>query len=123
MSSLLDLEELDIEEQRRVGRNRAAGAALTVAQLRRDDQRALAANLHPGNALVPAADDLPAAQLERERLAVVLRAVEFLPVLVGGLRVVQPAGVMHTHLMAALRLCTCADFAVGNLQARDVVHK
>src|SRR6266849_222347 len=118
LSSLFDLDQLDVEEQCGVWRDRTAGAALSVPELGRDNQRALAADFHPGDALVPAADHLPATQLERERLAMVLRAVELLPVLVGGLRVVQPTGVVHRHLMPALRFSARADLAVGHLQTR-----
>src|SRR4051812_9805549 len=50
----LHSEQFDVEHQSRVRRDHAAGAAGAVAELRRDDQRALAANLHRGNALVPA---------------------------------------------------------------------
>src|SRR4029077_18192860 len=109
---LFHFEELDVEQQRRIGRNRAAGAALAVSELGRNDERARAADFHPGHALVPAANDLPAPQLERERLAMVLRAVELLAVFIGGLRVVQPPGVVHGDLTAALRLRASADLAV-----------
>src|SRR5438132_10561550 len=64
----LDAEELDVEQQRRIGWNRPTRAALTVAKLRRDHQGAHAADFHPGDALVPAANHLSAAQLERDRL-------------------------------------------------------
>src|ERR1700761_7604716 len=74
---LFDPEQLDVEQKRRVRRNDAAGAARAVAERRRDDQGALAADLHGGDAFVPAADDLAHADLEFERLAAVDRGVEF----------------------------------------------
>src|SRR6185312_8003685 len=74
---VFDLQQLDIEGQRREGRNHAARAARAVAERRRDDQRALAADFHPGDPLVPALDDLAGAELERKRLAAIERAVEF----------------------------------------------
>ena len=45
--------------------DRAAGAAVAVAEVRRDDQLAPAADLHALHALVPAGDDLADAELER----------------------------------------------------------
>src|SRR3978361_1388004 len=90
--SPLHIEQFDVEHQRRVGRNYAAGAARTVAQLRRNDQGALAAHFHGGYALVPAADALPVTDRKFERRVAVDRRVEFLaldPVLI------EPAGVMH----------------------------
>src|SRR4051794_8980410 len=54
----------------------AAGPALAVAEVRRDRQLAAAADLHPGDALVPAADDHAGAEPERERLAAVPGGVE-----------------------------------------------
>src|ERR1700733_8050370 len=77
-SSGLHPQQLDIEDQRRVGRDDAAGAARAVAELGRDDQRAFAADFHPGDALVPPFDDLAGAEPEAERRAAIDRAVEFL---------------------------------------------
>src|SRR5262245_59019520 len=77
-SSLLQVEELHLEQQRRVRRDHPAGAARAVAEVGRDQQRALAADLHAGHALVPALDDLALAEAERERAAAIERAVELL---------------------------------------------
>src|SRR5579871_6635297 len=77
-SRLFDRQQFDVEQQRRVRRNDAAGAARAIAERRRDDQRALAANLHGGDALVPAADHVAGADREREWLVAVDRRVEFL---------------------------------------------
>src|SRR5262249_35490301 len=68
-----------------------------VAEFRRDDELALAADLHPGDALVPALDDLAGAEVELERLAAVEAAVELLAVLERG-------GVVHRHAVALLGL-------------------
>ena len=73
---LLDLEQLDVEDQRGVRRNHAAGAARAVAQSRRNHERALAAHLHAGNAFVPALDHAARAERERERGVAIARAVE-----------------------------------------------
>src|SRR5262249_25447634 len=120
---LSNLQQFDVEDERGVGRDVAAGAAGAVGELRRDDQRARAADFHPGHALVPAGDDAAGAELEVERLAVIARAVELLAVLVGRLRVVQPPGVVHGDLFPGGRSHTRSHSAVRHLQARNVVHK
>src|SRR5580698_3412340 len=91
-ATLFDAEQLDVEHQRGVGRNDAAGAAGAVAELGRNDQRALAADFHGRDAFVPAGDDLVQADLELERLVAIDRGVEFLAL--GGV-LIKPAGVMH----------------------------
>src|SRR5439155_25756874 len=50
----IDREELDFEDQRRARWDDAARAAIAVPQVRRDDELALAADLHGPDALVPA---------------------------------------------------------------------
>src|SRR6185437_13286659 len=104
--ALVDFYQLDIEHQRREGRNHPAGAARAVTQRGRDDQRALAAFLHAGDAFVPALDDLAAAEIELERLGTVERAVEFLAL---GAVLVQPAGVVDRDAMAGRRDLAGAD--------------
>ncbi len=49
-----------------------------IAERGRDDQRALAADLHGGDAFVPALDDAAAADRKFERIVAVDRAIEFL---------------------------------------------
>src|ERR1700744_6074083 len=78
----LHAEQLDVEHQRRVRRDHAAGAARAVAKLRRDDQRAVAADLHGGDALVPAGDHLSLADREGEGLVAIVRAVELLALVI-----------------------------------------
>src|SRR5580704_1136024 len=90
-AALFDVEELDVEDQRGIRRDDAAGAAGAVAELGGNDQRALAADLHGRDAFVPAANDLADADLERERLVAIDRGVEFLAL--GGV-LIEPAGVM-----------------------------
>src|SRR5262249_6150177 len=48
--------------------------------MRRDRELAKLADLHAGDALVPAFDDLPGAELERESAPAIARAVELLSV-------------------------------------------
>src|SRR3989442_14919304 len=100
-----------------------AGAARAVAEIRGNDQRARSADLHAGNALIPAANPLAGAELEREWLVAIARAVELCPVPIWRLRVVQPAAVMHGHLLARRGRSAAARLRVCDLKARDVVHK
>src|SRR5215470_5159766 len=74
---LLHADHLDIEHQRGIRRNDAAGAPRAIAEFGRYDQRALAAHLHSGHTLVPPGDNLMRPESELERLAAVERAVKF----------------------------------------------
>src|ERR1700683_2144974 len=89
---IFDSEQIDVEDKRRVRRNDATGPACAVAKSGRDDERALAADLHGRDAFVPAGDDLMGADLELERLVAIDRAIEFLafdPIFI------KPAGVIY----------------------------
>ena len=66
------------EDQRLARLDDAAGAAVAVAEVRRDDQPAAAADLHPLHAGVPAGDDLADAEAELQRRAAVVGRVELL---------------------------------------------
>src|SRR5512133_478644 len=68
--------EVHDEDERLVGADDAAGAALAVGQVRRDRDAPPAADLHAGHALVPSGDDLALAELELEGVAAVPRGVE-----------------------------------------------
>src|SRR3954467_10501675 len=95
--TLTNFEQLDFEEQRGICWDDAARAARTVAEVGRNRQLALAADLHAGHAFVPAADHVPFSERENERLAAVLARIEL-----AALRAVreQPAGVVHGHFAA-----------------------
>src|SRR5687767_5458929 len=80
---LLDLEEIDLEHQRRVGRDHAAGAAGAVTHRWRNREDSRAADLHACHAFIPSGNHLARAEREVERLIAVFRAVELLPPLVG----------------------------------------
>src|SRR4051812_28487836 len=71
-----DAEQVHDEDEGLAGLDVAAGPALAVAEVRRDGEPPTATDLHPRDALVPAADDLPGAEPERERLAAVPGGVE-----------------------------------------------
>src|SRR5258706_14974669 len=110
----LHVKQFDVEHQCRVGRNNAAGAAGAVAQRGRNDQGALAANFHAGDAFVPAGDHLALPDRKLERLIAVNRAVEFLAFLAA---LIKPAGVMHDTDLTGLWRRARPDRAVDNLQA------
>ena len=80
-----------------------ACAAVAVAEVRRDDEPAAAADLHARHALVPAGDDLAGAERERERLAAVPGGVELLAGGVGDADVVHDDGVAGRGLGAVAR--------------------
>src|SRR5438874_2426406 len=61
--SSFNLQQLHLKDQRGVGRNVGAGAALAVGQLGRNRQLALAAHFHAGDAFVPTLDDFAGAEL------------------------------------------------------------
>src|SRR5262245_43817139 len=60
-ASAFDAQQFDLEDQRRVRRDHAADPARAVTEVGRDDEGALATDLHRGNAFVPARDDLASA--------------------------------------------------------------
>src|SRR4051812_32269320 len=101
-----DLHKVDDEDEGRVRRDRP-GALGAVAELGWDHQLAATADLHAGEALVPAADDHPGAELDGEVLPAPGR-VELLAVRV------RDADVLHGDLLAGDR------FGAGALdQVRD----
>src|SRR6266849_865604 len=111
---LLHAEQFDVEHQRRVRGNNAAGAAGAVAQRGRDDQGALAADFHGGDAFVPAGDDLALPDRKLERLIAIDRTVEFLAL---PTVLIKPAGVMHDAYLTGLWCRAGADGGVDDLQA------
>src|SRR5690349_11753423 len=72
------VDEIDDEDQRLATLDGATGAAVAVAQVRRDGQLAAAAHLHPLDALVPALDDHADTETEVQRRAAVPGGVELL---------------------------------------------
>lgn len=70
-SNLFDLKELDIEDHLRVGRD-SRKSLLAVCEMRRDRNAALTTDSHAGNTDVPALNDLALAELEAERLALLV---------------------------------------------------
>src|SRR5215471_14933610 len=108
--TLLHLQELDVEDQGGVGRDRPGRAAGAIAELWRDRQSPLAADLHAGHALVPAGDDLLGTERKLERLAAIDRAVELLAL---GAVIRQPPGVVHRDLVSGSSDGTVAGLCLG----------
>src|SRR4051812_41726641 len=73
-----DVDQVDDEDQGLAALDRRAGPPVAVAQVRRDDDLAAAADPHAQQALVPAGDDLADAELEAQRLTAVPGRVELL---------------------------------------------
>ena len=103
----------------------AARASRAVGHRRRDRQLPPAADLHPENALIPAGDHLPLAELELERAAAIPGGVELL----AGRE--RDPDVVDGHLLPGDRLGTVAggevldpelegNVALGFLQLRPV---
>src|ERR1035437_4517685 len=111
--SLLHPQKLDLEQKRRVRRDDATGAPGAVTDGRRDHEGALAADLHRGDAFVPALDDAALPDRELERLPPVERAVELL-----ALRFVleEPARVVHHARLPGLRR---SEEHMSELQSRQ----
>src|SRR5690606_26020226 len=119
LAALLDVEQLDLEHEGGLRRDRPSGALAAIAQLGRDHQYPLAAHAHPGNALVPAADHPARPQQEGERLPARAGAVELLAAVVRRVLVVQPAGVVDRDLVTGRRHRSFARRDLDALQLRD----
>jgi hypothetical protein len=73
---VLDLDELSLKDERRVGRDDTADGAVSVGEVGGDGELAPLADLHAEEALIPALDDLALADGEVERLAAIVAGVE-----------------------------------------------
>ena len=111
---LLGAEQIDVEDQRGVRWDDTTRTSRAVTQVRRNDQCALAAHMHGGDAFVPALDDLALADRERKRLTPVDRAVEFLALLAVD---EQPSRIIDRHGLASFRHGSGARLNVDNAQA------
>src|SRR5437879_6295751 len=99
----------DVEQQRRVGRNRRAAAVAAVGEVGRNDEAAPSAHAHARDAPVPSLDHLSAAERKGEaRVRVELGALP------GGLAgVVEPPGVRDRHGVARRGGGAAAEGEVG----------
>src|SRR5258708_25424297 len=107
---LLHLEQLDVEDQRGVGRDDAGGAPRAVAHGRRDDQAPLPADAHADHTAIPPLNHLPSAQAKLEWLAAVARGVELCAI-------GEPARIMHRHALSGPRLWAISHERVYVLHA------
>jgi hypothetical protein len=98
MHLALDVEKLDIEDESSVWWNDSSGAGRSISEVRRALQVGALSNAHRGNTLVPAANHLTDADLERERRATVTARVELLAAWC-----LQVARVVHDHCITAFR--------------------
>ena len=91
---LIDAEEFDLKEKRRVrGNLRSSDGA--IGKIWRDDQSALAANFHCHYSFIPALDHCPGSDLELIGLTAIERAVKLCTVL-------ESAGVLHRYVLSWL---------------------
>src|SRR5690606_30446450 len=107
-------QQFDVELQRGIRRDDTTRAARAIAQAGGNDQRALAAFLHALHAFVPTLDHHAAAKREDKGLITVAAGVELGSLLAV---LVQPAGVMHDHVVAGAGFGAGADDGVFELQA------
>ncbi len=106
------VQQLDIEHQSGIRRNRSARAPLAVTHLGRNHQGALASYLHARHTFIPALDHPSPAKREGEG-SPAHRAVELLAALLRRAWLVQPAGVIDLDRFAGNRLLALADDGVG----------
>ena len=78
--------------------------------------RALAADFHADDTLVPALDHLAAAEEKSERHAAIAGAVEFRPFALGRGRVIKPPGVVHEHGLSGQRFRSSSLFYIDFLK-------
>src|SRR6185295_11662493 len=115
----LHAEQFDVEDQRGVRRYQAARAASAIPKCWRNDEGALAADLHRGDAFIPTGDDLLLPDGKLERLTAIDRTVEFLA---PGTILVEPAGVVHDANLAGFGRGARPDFDVRDLKSRWSGH-
>src|SRR5687768_12674185 len=89
-TGLLHIQQLHVEHEPGVAGNRSVWRThRAVAQIGRDNQPPFAANLHPLEPLVPAANDVTRAEPEGKRFHA-HRRVELFALVVGPARIVEP---------------------------------
>src|SRR5205807_7950297 len=116
-------QQLDLEDQSRIGRNdrragRLVGLTLrSVAERRRDPQAPLAAYLHAKQAFVPTTDHLLLPELEREARAAGFAAG------VERLTVGEPSRVLDLGILARLSGVAGAHLQVTDLQPVRIGHR
>src|SRR5436190_8411261 len=113
-------EEVHHEDERLVGPDDAACAALAVRQVRGDRDAPAPADAHPAHALVPAGDHLALAEAELERAAAIPGGIELPAVLVGHADVMDLDDLARDGLVAvADRDVLELELVGGRLVGRD----
>lgn len=107
---LLDLQKLDIEDERAI-RGDTGDALASVCKVGGDCETTLTADRHAHDTDVPALDDLALTDLEGERRTLLV-GVEDLAVL-------ELSDIAHANLVAVLDGAASADLSVVNGDARD----
>jgi hypothetical protein len=77
---LLNLDELGLEDESRVGGDDTADSTAAIGKIGGNSELALLAHLHAEEALIPALDDLAITDSELERVTAVVAGVELLAV-------------------------------------------
>src|SRR4051812_10375589 len=85
-----DVQQLDVKNKGGPRRDVRRSTGSAVSQICRNNELPVTTDFHPGNALIPAGDDLPGPQSKAERLIAIAAAVELLPIR-------QPARVVDRH--------------------------
>src|SRR3990172_3631067 len=109
--SLAHVQQFHIEDEGSVFGNHRRRPPGAVAEVRRDDEAALAADLHGDETFIPARNDVADPQREGERLLAFQRAVKLAPT------VCEPAGVVHDYRTACRRRLSAARDDVDVLQS------
>src|SRR5882762_1450223 len=113
--ALAHAEQFDVENQRCIGRNHPSSPARAVAERRGDDESALAADLHSGDALIPTANHAASPQGEVKRLPAIKAGIELLAGAAIG--ILQPSGVMDADLLSGTGLRSGADDEILEFEA------
>src|SRR5690606_6123591 len=117
-----DFDELYVEHERRIRRNRRRSAPLAVGVLGRQEEIAPPADPQAVDALFPAANHSAGAELKGERLPAP-RAVELRTAPVAGLRIVEPARVVHDRGVAAPDRVAAARFDLDHGQLLELARR
>src|SRR6266567_4507318 len=115
-SSAFHLEQLDVEDQRRVGWYDSASAPAAVRHVRGDDQSSLPTDFHARNTLVPAANDAALPEKKSERNLAITRRVEFCALVIGCVGIVNPPSVVNNDGYAFCRFSAAPNLRIDLLQ-------
>lgn len=113
-----DFLQLDIEDEVSAGRDVTRETLLAVAEVAGDDQSGLLADLHRGDTLIPALDDLANAD-PGLKVAAADGGVELLSLLVWRIDVAEVASVLNSDGLALLGNGTSALLEENLLNAHD----